>query len=553
MLARSTFASHRLTSARPQVCRPLSAMTLPDSPVKAHTLERLQWDNTFVKELPGDSSEVNQPRQVFDSTYSFVTPTPTNTEPTTILASNDVAQLIGLEPSETQRAEFALIFSGNAAMPGTKPYAQCYGGHQFGSWAGQLGDGRAICLGETVNPTTGEHWELQLKGAGKTPYSRFADGRAVLRSSIREFLASEFMGAAGVPTTRALSLVATGDQVMRDMFYNGNQRFEPGAVVCRVARSFIRFGTFQLPATRGGEDKFLVQKVANYVLKHHFAEINDDNNKYATLLEQVAKRTAFLVSEWHRVGFVHGVLNTDNMSILGDTIDYGPFGFMERFDPNFTPNTTDLPGRRYAFGEQPSVGQWNLLQLAQSFIAGGLITQEEAAVALRAYGKELTEKYETAMKNKLGMDVYDEDVINELFQLMYEDSSDYTNTFRALMAVEPMDNGDELPPELANLILPESEENWKVWLGKYKAALRSQGMSEAEKIARQRNANPAIVPRNHVMVEIIQAAEEGNYEPLKEYYHALLDPYENKGLKEEWVLPAPKKCRLGIELLSCSS
>lgn len=256
-----------------------------------------------------------------NSFFSYVDPTATGTEPTTIITSDDVAHLIGLDPEESDRPEFAMIFSGNALLPGeTRAYAQCYGGHQFGSWAGQLGDGRAICLGEVLNQGTSIRWELQLKGAGRTPYSRFADGRAVLRSSIREYVASEAMASLGVPTTRALSLVATGDDVLRDMFYNGNAKMEPGAVVCRVARSFIRFGTFQLPVSRGDEQAPMAKTLADYVIRHFYPECADAANPYAALLQAVAQRTGRLVAEWHRVGFVHGVLNTDNMSILGKNL-----------------------------------------------------------------------------------------------------------------------------------------------------------------------------------------------------------------------------------------
>lgn len=558
-----------------------AAQSQQQATTTTNTLEALKFNNTFINELPADPSTVNKPRQVFSSLYSFADPSTTNTEPTTIAASTQVARLIGLDPAETSRPEFSMIFSGQTVIPGTKPYAQCYGGHQFGNWAGQLGDGRAICLGEVVvsHDKDGEdRWELQLKGAGRTPYSRFADGRAVLRSSIREFLGSEFMAGAGIPTTRALSLILTGDQVMRDMFYNGNQKFEPGAVVCRVARSFIRFGSFQLPASRGGEDSVLVKQVADYVIKHHYPHIlttksnDNDNNKYALFLEEVARRTAKLIAEWHRVGFVHGVLNTDNMSILGDTIDYGPYGFIERFDPDFTPNTTDLPGRRYAFANQPSIGQWNILQLVQAFLTVDLVTQDEATVVMDAYGEQLTESYHAAMAAKLGLKAgasYDVQILNDFLELLYTDSLDYTNTFRSLSSIPSSSDtttstaGDDnkLPEALEKVIDVElSEERraaWKQWISIYQAALRAQqsssDMSDAERVGKQNKANPAIIPRNHVMVGIIQSAEDGDYVPLQRYYEALERPYEERGVEEEWKEPAPTKSRMGVELLSCSS
>lgn len=247
LAARLCHGRNHISTATPTFQRPSQphAMAAAASAASAEapslsSLEQLTFTDSFTKELPGDPLDDNRTRQVHGAFYSFVKPTPTGTEPSTILASPEVARLVGLAPGEIERPEFAMVFSGNAPLPGSKPYAQCYGGHQFGNWAGQLGDGRAICLGIVEHPASGEQWVLQLKGAGRTPYSRFADGRAVLRSSLREYVASEAMAALGVPTTRALSLVNTGDQVVRDMFYNGNAQLEPGAVVCRVARSFIR-------------------------------------------------------------------------------------------------------------------------------------------------------------------------------------------------------------------------------------------------------------------------------------------------------------------------
>lgn len=528
------------------------------------TLESLKFDNTFTAELPGDDSESNVPRQVSGALYSWVAPTPTGTEPTTLAASADVARLVGLDPEETRRPEFALIFSGNAPLPQTRSYSQCYGGHQFGHWAGQLGDGRAICLGQAVN-AQGERWELQLKGAGRTPYSRMADGRAVLRSSIREYIASEAMHAMGVPTTRALSLVATGDQVIRDMFYNGNAQYEPGAVVCRVSKSFVRFGTFQLPVTRGGDDIGLVSLLADYVIRHHYPHLLEGTaNKYGAFLREVAQRTGRLVAEWHRVGFVHGVLNTDNMSILGETIDYGPYGFLERFDPDFTPNTTDLPGRRYCFRDQPEIGQWNVLQLARALVVANLVTQEEAAGALQAYATTLTEGYESGMAAKLGLQGYDSEVAAGLLALMYEDSADYTNTFRSLSSISSaagsdaggLDDASGLPAALATVLGPLEEERfaaWRDWVALYRRRLQEQGLPEDERVALQNATNPAIIPRNHVMVGIIAEAEVGNYSQLHSYMAALLKPYSSEGLDPAWLEPAPKQCRLGVELLSCSS
>ncbi|MDH3644736.1 MAG: protein adenylyltransferase SelO family protein, partial [Gammaproteobacteria bacterium] len=301
----------------------------------------LQFDNRSVRALPADSESGNsRRRQVSNACYSRVSPTPV-AKPELVAYSPEVAALLGLSPADCESASFAEIFTGNKVLPGMDPHATCYGGHQFGNWAGQLGDGRAINLGELVNPA-GEHWMLQLKGAGPTPYSRSADGLAVLRSSVREFLCSEAMHHLGVPTTRALSLTVTGESVVRDMLYDGNAAPEPGAVVCRVARSFTRFGHFEMLAARGETD--LLRRLADYTIGTHFPALapGEPNNKdtYVAWFAEVCHRTVEMVVEWMRVGFVHGVMNTDNMSILGLTIDYGPYGWLEDYDPDWTPNTT---------------------------------------------------------------------------------------------------------------------------------------------------------------------------------------------------------------------
>ena len=518
------------------------------------TLEDLSWNNVFVSSLPEDSNKENRVRQVEGAMFTKVDPTPTGTEPTFVIGSESVAtELLGLSPKEFLRPEFAMVFSGNAKSPGSEPYAQCYGGHQFGHWAGQLGDGRAISLGEVVAPGSNIRWELQLKGAGRTPYSRMADGRAVLRSSLREYVASEAMAALGVPTTRALSLVMTGADVMRDMFYNGNAQMEPGAVTCRVARSFIRFGSFQLPAGRGDND--LVKNLADFVMKEYYPEASN----YAEFFKTVAIRTGAMIAEWQRVGFTHGVANTDNFSILGDTIDYGPYGWMERFDPTFTPNTTDLPGRRYCFQDQPEIGQWNIVQLARALVAAGLFDEEAAADGIAAYGTSLVETYNKNMTMKIGLKEMNMEMVNRLLILMYKSSADYTNTFRALgsMDVELAVDLGEIPRALQScfgeVLGDEIETEWLSWIGDYAKVLKSQGVTPEERFRIQKNVNPAVIPRNHVMVGIISDVEQGDFSSLEAYMKALMNPYEDEGLKGEWLEAAPSKPRLGVELLSCSS
>src|SRR5215217_5877322 len=330
-------------------------------------MQSLNFDNSFVRLLPGDPQGGTRRRQVHGALYSRVEPTPV-AAPRLLAHSPEVARMLGISEADIVSADFAEVFGGNRLLDGMQPYAANYGGHQFGNWAGQLGDGRAITLGEVLN-ASGERWELQLKGAGPTPYSRTADGRAVLRSSIREFLCSEAMHHLGVPTTRALSLVTTGEQVIRDMFYDGDPKLEPGAVVCRVAPSFIRFGNFELPASR--RDTPLLDQLAAFTIRRDFPELAGaagpaDPDVRAEWFAQVCERTARMVAEWMRVGSVHGVMNTDNMSILGLTIDYGPYGWIDNFDPDWTPNTTDAGGRRYRFGQQPQIAYWNLGRLANA-------------------------------------------------------------------------------------------------------------------------------------------------------------------------------------------
>ena len=321
----------------------------------------LRFDNAFVRELPGDPEQGPRLRQVDGALYSRVDPTPV-AAPRLLAHSAEMAATLGFSATDVAAPEFAELFGGNALLDGMQPYAANYGGHQFGNWAGQLGDGRAISLGEVIN-AAGERWELQLKGAGLTPYSRGADGRAVLRSSVREFLCSEAMHHLGVPTTRALCLVDTGEAVLRDMFYDGHAAPEPGAIVCRVAPSFIRFGNFELPTSRG--DVALLRQLVDFTIRRDFPELGGEGEAlYAAWFAQVCERTARMVAHWMRVGFVHGVMNTDNMSILGLTIDYGPYGWVDNYDPDWTPNTTDAQRRRYRFGQQPNVAWWNLSCLA---------------------------------------------------------------------------------------------------------------------------------------------------------------------------------------------
>lgn len=448
--------------------------------------------------------------------------------------------------------------AGAAPLPGGAPWAACYGGHQFGSWASQLGDGRAISLAEVLN-SKGERWEVQLKGAGSTPYSRRGDGRAVLRSSLREFVASEAMYALGVPTTRALALVSTGAGVIRDMFYDGDAKEEPGAICCRLARSFVRFGSFQLPASRG--DEALVAKLLDYVIKHHYAGLSR-----AALLGELAERSAQLAASWQAVGFIHGVLNTDNCSVLGETIDYGPFAWMEVYDPTYTPNTTDLPGRRYCYRNQPAVMLWNITQLANALLNGGALSQEEAQAGADRFAPAFEMSYAAAFSAKLGLrsPQVAAPLLERLLEAMQADRTDFTLTFRALSSIPSTNPGEAESTEalLAPLrsLLPASlgaarAAAWASWVADYRAALVAEGVPQAERAAGQDAVNPLYVPRNYLLQQAIEAAEKGDLSVLDELLAALRTPFTAQPGREALAQAAPQWAleKPGVCVLSCSS
>src|SRR2546423_1406866 len=369
-------------------------------------LAQAKVENSFVRDLPADPVLVNVPRQVSNACYTRVEPTPV-AAPRLLGWSDALGESLGLSRPGALALE---VLGGNRVLPGMQPYAARYGGHQFGHWAGQLGDGRAITLAEIV-ARDGSRQELQLKGAGKTPYSRTADGRAVLRSSLREFMCSEAMFHLGVPTTRALSLVGTGEAVIRDMFYDGHPRPEPGAIVCRVAPSFVRFGNFQILAANNELEA--LRSLADYVIREHFP-----GHSYASWYREVCRRTAALMVDWMRLGFVHGVMNTDNMSILGLTIDYGPYGWLEGYDAAWTPNTTDAQGRRYCYGNQPHIALWNLARLAEALLP--LMEKETLEHGLNLYADTFNPAWQRALAQKLGLAALDKPGDDELTKELLE-------------------------------------------------------------------------------------------------------------------------------------
>lgn len=395
---------------------------------------------------------------------------------------------------------------------------------------------------------------------GITPYSRRADGRAVLRSSIREFLGSEALFHLGIPTTRALSIIGTATGIWRDMFYNGNAKMEKGAVVCRLAPSFVRFGTFQLPALRGGDQTKYVQTIGDYVLKYHFPQF-DGPDRFSKLYREVVDRTAKLAAGWQTVGFVHGVLNTDNMSILGLTIDYGPFGFLERFDVNYTPNITDMPGYRYSYRNQPQAVMWNLAQLGSTLATANLIELDEAQEILNGYGEILEKEYKTKMAKKFGLSVYSEELSIEFLKLMSESGADFTNTFRSLSEISRNldDTSKDIPTQLLSVLNTENiskdkKSEWAAWVNKYRKMLKKDPNDITKRIEMQDKCNPCYILRNHVCQDIIEAAEKGDFEPLKDLLNVLKDPYTYQPGKEDYqkVVPEDKEGP-GVSILSCSS
>ena len=516
----------------------------------------LCFDNRLVRELPGDADVRNHPRQVLGALWSPVAPTPV-AAPRLIAWSREMADLLGLGERELHSPEWLAALSGNGLLPGMATYATCYGGHQFGSWANQLGDGRAIFLGEAVN-AAGQRFELQLKGAGPTPYSRRADGRAVLRSSIREFLCSEAMHHLGVPTTRALALVATGEAVVRDMFYDGHPVDEPGAVLCRVAPSFIRFGHFELPAARG--DAPLLLQLVDFTLSRDFPEIaGAPEERLVRWFAEVCERTARLMAHWMRVGFVHGVMNTDNMSILGLTIDYGPYGWVDDFDPAWTPNTTDAQGRRYCFARQPAIARWNLERLADALTLIGP-DADTLHAELERYNTTYAEEFQRAFAAKFGFAQWREDdtsLVEQAFDLLQAAEVDMTLFFRELAAVDPQ------APSLAPLdaAFYDAEKRaahaaaFTAWLERWAERVRADGEPAARRQARMDAANPRYVLRNYLAQEAIDRAEQGDAAPIGELLDVLRRPYAEQPGRERFAQKRPDWARHkpGCSMLSCSS
>lgn len=514
-------------------------------------------NNTFTANLPADPITENTRRQVTEACFSYVTPKATS-NPELLHVSGDMLETLGISEAESESEEFLKVFTGNTVLSNTRPYAMCYGGHQFGNWAGQLGDGRAVNLTE-INYKN-QQWALQLKGAGETPYSRTADGLAVLRSSIREYLCSEAMYHLGVPTTRALSLALTGDQVLRDMLYNGNAAYEKGAVVCRVAPSFLRFGSFEIFAAR--QDLATLKTLVDYTINQFYPELGTlSKATYVQFFKAVSERTLKLIIEWQRVGFVHGVMNTDNMSILGLTIDYGPYGWLEGFDFGWTPNTTDSQHKRYRYGNQPNIGLWNLYQLANA-----LYPLIEEADGLQTVLDDYKTDFETQslqmMRSKLGLQAeFDDDLqlIQNLEDCLLLTETDMTIFFRTLAKFEKdkPENGLQIIQDAfyQSELTIEIAEKWNDWFVKYAKRLQQELISDAERATYMNSVNPKYVLRNYMSQLAIDAAEKGDYSLIDELYQLLKQPYAEQLKYEKWFAKRPEWARhkVGCSMLSCSS
>ncbi|MFT7476603.1 MAG: hypothetical protein ACI81L_003560 [Verrucomicrobiales bacterium] len=531
-------------------------------------LASIEFDNRFTAELPADPHPSNVPHQAPGASFSRVEPTPT-AAPSLIAVADEVVDLLGLTGEQAESGDFLSMVTGNLVLPGMDSFAMRYGGHQFGNWAGQLGDGRAINLGELVTPS-GVRQTLQLKGAGRTPYSRTADGLAVLRSSVREFLCSEAMFHLGVPTTRALSLALTGDQVMRDMLYDGHPEYEPGAVVGRVAPSFIRFGSFELPASLGELDE--LRALTNFTIREYYPELWPADGKpgqqtYVDFYAAVVRRTAELIVHWQRVGFVHGVMNTDNLSILGLTIDYGPYGWLENYDPDWTPNTTDANGKRYRFGNQPGIGQWNLAQLGNALYP--LIEDAEPLQdAIDGYVTHFRDSHQEMFAGKLGIAQWDterdEPLMVELVDLLQEAETDMTLLFRGLADVSTADDAspdDRFAPLMNAFYVPDEQltdelrGRWDSWLDDYVARIRSDGTEDGARRDSMNGVNPLYVMRNYLAQLAIDSSTEGDHSGVNELLDVMRNPYVEQPGKEAFAAKRPDwaRSRVGCSMLSCSS
>ena len=486
-------------------------------------LEQLNFDNTFAR-LPANF-------------FSSINPTPL-ARPYLVSFNPDAARLIDLAVTEAERDEFALCFTGNRLLPGSEPLAMLYAGHQFGQYVQQLGDGRAILLGEIKNKL-GQSWDVQLKGAGPTPYSRNGDGRAVLRSSIREYLCSEAMHGLGIPTSRALCIVGSDEEVYREAV-------ESAAVVTRLAPSCVRFGSFEVFYYRKQYEQ--ITQLADYVIAKHFPHLLNTEQKYSVFLQEVLLSTAHLMAQWQAVGFSHGVMNTDNMSILGLTFDYGPFGFMESYEPGYICNHSDHSGR-YAYDQQPQIALWNLSALAQALTP--LVPAEQAEEILETYGDIFSEHYVSLMCNKLGIryaGLEDFALIQPLLEMMQSSKVDYTNLFRNFGNFNTAIDGNNknLRDQFVDRVAFDE------WAAVYRSRLQAEGRQDHERKVAMDKVNPKYILRNYLAQTAISKAEkERDYSEVDRLLNLLAKPFDEQPEMDSYAAPSPEWAR-HLEV-SCSS
>lgn len=509
-----------------------------------------QITQPFTKIFPGDFSRNPAQRNTPKVLFSAIDPVGFD-DPELIIFNEKLSEEIGLGKFDKKDTGF---LAATHLPENIKTYATAYAGHQFGNWAGQLGDGRAIFAGEITN-RSGEKTEIQWKGAGATPYSRHADGRAVLRSSVREYLMSEAMFHLKIPTTRALSLSFTGENVVRDIMYSGNPQEEKGAVVIRTAESFLRFGHFELLSAQK-EIKTLTD-LADFTIKNYFKNIKSEGiQKYKDFFSEVCKKTADLMVEWFRVGFVHGVMNTDNMSILGLTIDFGPFSMMDEYDLNFTPNTTDLPVRRYAFGKQGQISQWNLWQLANALFP--LIDDAEfLEETLNNYGNYFWEAHDKMLCKKFGFDELkkdDEEFFTNWQALMQELHLDYTLFFNQLEKLNETSDLKTLFSLVSYGFLDEVKiQKLEHFIAAYQSRLAKNIISKDESLNIMKDNNPKFILRNYLLFECIEEINTGKTEMLEKLTKALENPYEEIFPEFSVKRPSGYDNVSGCSMLSCSS
>ena len=456
--------------------------------------------------------------------YTELSPVPVR-KPEMVIFNAPLSTDMGLDFSGISTDVKAALFSGNIMPEGSEPLAQAYAGHQFGHFT-MLGDGRAIVWGEHITPS-GQRLDIQFKGSGPTPYSRGADGRAVLGPMLREYIISEAMHALNIPTTRSLAVVTNGEKVYRETGL-------PGAILTRIASSHIRVGTFEYAALQ--QDKGIIQTLVNYTIDRHYPWIKEEHNKTLSLLKAVIEKQADLITHWMRVGFIHGVMNTDNMTLSGETIDYGPCAFMDAYDPRTVFSSIDHMGR-YAYANQPDIAQWNLARLAETMLPLLDDEIEKAAdttqEAVNGFGALYKDKWLSMMRAKLGLfgaRAEDESLITDLLDWMQRAGADYTNTFRHLT--------EEKPPQGK----PYNDKTFKEWYTRWQAQLAKNTKPLKSSLSLMRANNPAVIPRNHKVEQVLDAATNGDLKPLKDLLTALQEPYKNRpDLKPYQSPPKPEE------------